>query len=238
MGAIFYSLVVLMQVTALLSASPPQKCKSSDSDCLRTAAQAMTAVFADGIPALGTEPLDVMHVDSIKVDLAGLKLNMTNTDITGLRNAVIDKIRVDMAKKQLLVVFHTDVSLKGQYKASGRLLILPISGDGDVAVDLKNYQLEMTIPFTIVKNKEGKQMIDVKEFKTKFDVRDNGHYVLTNLFNGNKILGDAMLKFMNDNWKILSQEFGGALLVKPNKKIFHAIKKYLQSKPLDEIVEV
>lgn len=28
----------------------------------------------------------------------------------------------------------------------------------------------------------------MKDFKTSFDVRDNGHYVLTNLFNGNKIL--------------------------------------------------
>ncbi|XP_061714329.1 circadian clock-controlled protein daywake-like [Cydia pomonella] len=237
MGAIFYSLVVLMQVTALLSTSPP-KCKPSDSDCLKSAAQALTPLLAAGMPALGMEPLDIMRVDEIRMDLAGLRLNMTNSSITGLKNAVIDKIKFDMTKQQLVILYHADVELTGQYKAAGRLIILPISGDGDVKIELKNYNSKMSIPFTIVKNKEGKDTMHMKEFKNEFDIKDGAHYSLTNLFNGNKVLSDSMLKFMNENWKLLSTEFGGTLMQKPNKKIFHVIRKYLQNKPIDEILDV
>ncbi|XP_063534633.1 circadian clock-controlled protein daywake-like [Cydia strobilella] len=237
MGAIFYSLVVLMQVTALLSTSPP-KCKPSDSDCLKSAAQALTPLLAAGMPALGTEPLDVMRVDEIRMDLAGLRLNMTNSSIKGLKNAVIDKIKFDMTKKQLVIVYHADVELTGKYKAAGRLIILPISGDGDVKIELKNYNSKILIPFTIVKNKEGKDTMHMKEFKNEFDIKDGAHYSLTNLFNGNKVLSDSMLKFMNENWKLLSTEFGGTLMQKPNKKIFHVIRKYLHNKPIGEILDV
>lgn len=43
---------------------------------------------------------------------------------------------VDSNKKVLKVVYHTDAELKGKYKASGKLLILPISGDGDTVMEL------------------------------------------------------------------------------------------------------
>lgn len=46
-----------------------------------------------------------------------------------------------------------------------------------------------------------------------------------------------MHNFMNENWKILSQEFGKPMLENPNAKIYGVIKKYLQSMPLEEITE-
>lgn len=47
----------------------------------------------------------------------------------------------------------------------------------------------MTIPFEMGKTSDGKDMIDLKSYKYKFDVKDGATYQLTNLFNGNKVLG-------------------------------------------------
>lgn len=47
--------------------------------------------------------------------------------------------------------------------------------------------------------------------------------------------GDAMHSFMNDQWAIISKEFGVPMIEKPVNKIFNAIKTYLHSQPLEEI---
>lgn len=73
--------------------TPVEKCNLSDSACLKKTAQKFLPKFVEGIPELNVEVLDVMHIDSIKFELAGLILNMKNVDVKGLKNAVIDKLR-------------------------------------------------------------------------------------------------------------------------------------------------
>lgn len=48
--------------------------------------------------------------------------------------------RVDTAKKVIELTYHVaPIVLKGKYKAGGMLLILPISGDGDVTIKISKY---------------------------------------------------------------------------------------------------
>lgn len=82
-----------MKTSFYFLAQPSQKCSLSDSACIKQAAQTMVSVLTAGIPELGTEVLDVMHVDRIKVELAGLKLNIRDADIKGLKHTVVDEIR-------------------------------------------------------------------------------------------------------------------------------------------------
>ncbi|KAI5636235.1 hypothetical protein NE865_10999 [Phthorimaea operculella] len=179
-----------------------------------------------------------MKLDLIKVDLAGLKMNMDNVIVKGLKRAVIDKISVDMDKKQALLSWDTDTLTKGHYKASGRLLILPISGDGEMAIKLKKLHVDMMINFAVSKNKEGKDFIDLKNYKYNFDVKENAHFDVTGLFKGNKALSETMLRFMNENWKLLSAEFGRPMLEKPNKKIFETLQNYFRSRALEDLAYV
>lgn len=67
------------------------KCKLSDSNCIRSSAQGAIPVFTAGMPDIGAEPLDVMHVDNIKVDLAGLKMVLSDVSIKGLKKANLTK---------------------------------------------------------------------------------------------------------------------------------------------------
>lgn len=52
------------------------------------------------------------------------------------------------------------------------------------------------------------------------------------------VSGDAMLNFMNDNWKTMTLEFGLPIFDKPVQKIYNSVKTYLSSMPLEEIVNV
>lgn len=54
----------------------------------------------------------------------------------------------------------------------------------------------MTIPFAIAKTSDGKDMIDLKGYKYKYDVKDGANFQLTNLFNGNKILSKSIIVFL------------------------------------------
>ncbi|XP_062531222.1 protein takeout isoform X2 [Bombyx mori] len=145
---------------------------------------------------------------------------------------------VDLAKKQIQVICHVSVYLKGKYKASGKLLILPITGDGDTTIKLKNLRIQMIYPFNLVKNSEGKDVIDLSSYRYSYDVKDNAHFHMTNLFNGNKQLGDVMLTFMNQNWKALTQEFGKPLLEIPMEMVYNTVKTYLKSQPLEDIANL
>uniref|UniRef100_D2SNY3 DUF233 protein n=1 Tax=Heliothis virescens TaxID=7102 RepID=D2SNY3_HELVI len=240
MSALFNTFVLLTQIAAILAALPPiQKCPLSDSKCIKASAQNALATFTAGIPEVGVEVLDPVHFNIIKINLSGLKLAIKDSDVYGLKKSVIDKLSVDTEKKLVQLNFHVaPIELKGKYKASGMLLILPISGDGDVAIKIKNIQVFMTMPFEIVKNEQGNDVIDIKNYKYTYENNENTHFKLTNLFNGNKQLSDAMLTFMNDNWKLISQEFGTPIVEKPVQKIYAAIKTYLRSQPLAEITNV
>ncbi|CAB3254680.1 unnamed protein product [Arctia plantaginis] len=228
--------LLLLQATLILSELPPiQKCSLGDSDCLQKSAQNVVSVFSGGIPELSVEPLEPVHIDIINIDLSGLKLTVKDAEIKGLSKSTIDKVQFDSSKKVMQFAFNVPIVLKGKYKASGKLLILPISGDGDITLKIKKIEIFLTMVYEIIKNENGKDVIDLKSYKFTYENRVNTHFKLTNLFNGNKVLSDAMHSFMNDQWAAITQEFGIPMLEKPVKKIFNAIKTYLRSQPLEEI---
>lgn len=77
----------------MFSVPEVQKCSLSDTGCIKTSAQKIVPFLAMGISDLNIPGLDAMHVDKIKVDLAGLKLAMRDTEIKGLNGSVIDTLR-------------------------------------------------------------------------------------------------------------------------------------------------
>ncbi|KAL0880084.1 hypothetical protein ABMA27_002576 [Loxostege sticticalis] len=230
-----YWITFLTQVLLVSAASVGKpKCEKTDSQCLKSTAQETVPALVAGIPDIGAAALDPIILDKVKIDLAGLKLLITNAAVKGLKKSVIEKINVDRTKKVLELKYVADIVLKSKYKASGRLLILPISGDGDLTLKLKKIQVDVSMPFEYSKNTDGQTILDLKSFSFKYDVKENAHFHLTNLFNGNKELSDAMLTFMNNNWKVLTEEFGAPLLQASHKVIFDSIKKYMATQLIEE----
>lgn len=49
-----------------------------------------------------------------------------------------------------------------------------------------NTLVEMTIPYSIIKDKQGKQLINLENYNYTYHVRNRGTYNLTNLYYGNE----------------------------------------------------
>ncbi|XP_049872279.1 circadian clock-controlled protein daywake-like [Pectinophora gossypiella] len=229
-------LFFFLKMTIVFAELPPiEKCKLSDSACLLTTAQVAVPVFTSGMPEIGAESLDPMQIDHIIIDLAGLKADISNSTVKGMKESNITMINVDTTKMQLLVSWECDVIMKGNYKASGHLLIIPVSGDGDITLQLYKLHIDMTTNYNISKNDDGKDFMDLMNYKFTFDVKRIPRIDITNLFNGNKGLSDTLFTFVSQNWKLLSREFGRPMLIKPIKKVYETLKLYLKSQPLDDL---
>lgn len=102
---------------------------------------------------------------------------------------------------------------------SGRVLILPIQGDGKATIILENVDIDVKLRLQII-NKKGKGHIQTDGFSLNFET-DNMKTHLTNLFNGDEALGDSMNHLLNENWREILKE------VKP--AITYAIDEILKS---------
>lgn len=89
------------------------------------------------------------------------------------------------------------VQLTGLYNIQGKVLVLPIQGDGRSTLDFENLQITIKAkPVLVTKN--GRQYIEAAKFKLDFTTTRFGLH-FTNLFNGDKMLGDNMNLFLNEN---------------------------------------
>nr|CAD7463235.1 unnamed protein product [Timema tahoe] len=62
--------------------------------------------------------------------------------------------------------------------------------------------------FGIEQRADGKNYTSPEEPRLEFDIGGRAYIHLKNLFNGDKLLGDQMNIFLNENWEILVKEVG------------------------------
>ncbi|KAI8421682.1 hypothetical protein MSG28_009670 [Choristoneura fumiferana] len=217
---------------------PVDKCNLEDSACMTKAYQTALTTFVAGLPDYGVEVMDVMDLDDFAFDLSGLQFSLKEGKFKGLKGATIDNVKWNLKKKTAEVDFHLDGSVRGHYTAGGSILILPITGDGQMKLKLKNLHVHFVVNYEMEKDAEGNEHVILKKYSFTFDVKDHANFALTNLFNGNKELSDTMLMFLNQNWKQISEEFGKPVMEAAAKKMFKNIKSFLAKVPIAEIANV
>ncbi|KAM3965004.1 juvenile hormone binding protein ce-0330 [Aphomia sociella] len=218
---------------------PVKKCRLEDSACLKDSFQKGLTMFMEGMPELGTEVLDVMEMENVEFDLSGLQFALFNGQVKGLKNSVVEKVEWDTKKKLIEIVFIANATVKGHYKAGGRVLILPITGDGDFKLKLSKFdiRIKLLLDYKLTNGNDGKERVVIKKYEFEFEVITNAHFTLMNLFNGNKELGEAMHKFLNENWKQISTEFGKPLIQVTAKKIIKNINIFFDKNYINDIID-
>uniref|UniRef100_A0A2A4JM86 Uncharacterized protein n=1 Tax=Heliothis virescens TaxID=7102 RepID=A0A2A4JM86_HELVI len=227
--------LVLVFGFAQAAVLPVEKCSLEDAACLVPAFQKMIPIFTAGMPEANVEALDPLEIEDLAFELAGLKFTLKGGVMKGLKTATVDNVEWDTKKKFFAIDFHLDNSVKGHYTADGRVLILPITGDGQMKLKLKHLQIKLYIHYDVIKNADGKDVIKPKKYNFDFDVKEHAHYHLSNLFNGNKELSEAMLSFLNENWRQIAQEFGRPVIDATAKTIFKNIVNFFEAMPMEEI---
>lgn len=125
------------------------------------------------------------------------------------------------------------MTIKGKYKIDGRILVLPIRGDGDADLIFDNADLIVKYkPKVILKN--GKQYIQTERFQLDFDTT-RLHIKLENLFNGDKALGDNMNQFLNENWRDILNELKPAITFAVEEILKGIINRIFMKIPYSEI---
>lgn len=114
-----------------------------------------------------------------------------------------------MAKRNEIHARLPRVELNGDYKIKGKVLVLPIQGDGQATLGFDNLDIVIKYkPRVITKN--DRVYIQTEKFKLDFDTtRLSLHF--SNLFNGDKALGDNMNLFLNENWRDILGELKPAI---------------------------
>uniref|UniRef100_A0A2H1V9K3 SFRICE_016317 n=1 Tax=Spodoptera frugiperda TaxID=7108 RepID=A0A2H1V9K3_SPOFR len=208
-------------------------CPGLKSDCLKKTVQETLPLFVKGIPELGVESIDPLRTEEIILVLpGGFKVEFRNGTSTGLRKCTIDSVEYQNAEANMKM--HCDLSVKGKYKASGRILIVSINGNGDAKIKIKNVALEAKIKFHDV-TRDGVVYHEVKNLIINQNFGDKVTFGLTNLFEGNPQLSEAVLQFLNQNWRQVSEEFGKPLVDKVVDIVTGIVKKFFEKVPKEEL---
>lgn len=125
------------------------------------------------------------------------------------------------------------IILKGDYKVNGRVLVLPIQGDGKATLVFDNFDIVVKLKPKIIIKKD-KEYIQTDVFKLDFDT-ENMKFELTNLFNGDKALGDNMNLFLNENWKDILQELKPAITYAIEEVIKSIVNRIFNKVPYYEL---
>ncbi|XP_050679256.1 protein takeout-like [Leptidea sinapis] len=237
MGAVLYTLLFLMQVASIYSIFPKInfKCNIWDSACSTKMVQSSFPGLTSGIQEINTAVLDPLVLNHISFDIAGLKMDVNNLYIRGLKDGTFDSLSIDPISREVKVSYHVNLDGTARYNAGGNLLGLPFFGSGFFRIQPRNLQFEVVMPFDIVKDSYGRHVVDLKGFNYSFDVKDHTRFDFTNLFYGNRAWSDAVHNFVNSNSRLVTSVYGSGILDAVNTEVFKALRTYLLANPIENV---
>lgn len=122
----------------------------------------------------------------------------------------------------------------GSYLVEGKILLLPITGNGPFNLTAYGLNLRIHLYGDFVDHKN-KTYIVLKDFKADITM-DKFTVWLENLFNGNKLLGDTMNNLLNENWSELNKELSPAFVDAFGKNILNGANKVFAKNSVDKLV--
>lgn len=121
------------------SAAGFQKCAYGDSACFTRVANEVISTGKTGNSALGLSVFDPLKVDRMTIQQKEgpvmLKIDLNNFQfkgLSGVRFSKVDGFRRDFEKAKIEMRFKfPEIHIEGPYKIEGRVLVLPVSGNGN-----------------------------------------------------------------------------------------------------------
>lgn len=218
-------------------------CKKNDpklQECFKQAANDAVVSLADGgEQSLGVFPVDPLRMTKLSIDQGSgpvsIDLEFRNMDLKGIKHAVFREASFDPKTYDMTatVDIKQPLYLDGDYTIRGRVLVLPINGDGKCSLKLDEPSLKVTQRGVLVK-RGAETYLNVTDFGFVLDTKKL-HLHFENLFNGNKELGNTMNTFLNQNSDEVLKELKPAIS-DGFGAVFKEISNRVFSKlPLDKI---
>ncbi|XP_026480097.1 circadian clock-controlled protein-like [Ctenocephalides felis] len=217
------------------------RCKFEDTPCFESAVAQSVRILKDGNRKINLIPLEPLHITAINIDTGSgnfrLKLDMRECDISGFTGVQNLKISAKSDSKLHWAVTGNipKVDISGKYKADGQVLVLPVQGEGDARITLYDVDILLTIKEEDKRTeRKGKSYMKLDQFGVKFEPkRVSMHF--DNLFNGDKVLGDNLNMFINENWPELFKEIRPALEESLAQIFLEITNRVFNKVPADEV---
>ncbi|XP_047988997.1 circadian clock-controlled protein daywake-like [Leguminivora glycinivorella] len=218
---------------------PPyiKQCSYTDPDfaaCVKKQVILSLPQFTKGIPELGVPSIDPINLDDIIIDGNGLKLSLRKAQMHGLSTVDVTDLKVNLKEESFTLKFVANMSVSGVYNIDGRILVLPIKGDGDCFIAVDNTEVEISSKLTPVKGKTGEHLKLVTP-NYKYQI-EKTTFQFKNLFNGNKELSDTMHQFANANWKQLMDDLAPPVIKQIVRTGVKAINKFFNKVTAQQLI--
>ncbi|XP_049872598.1 protein takeout-like [Pectinophora gossypiella] len=207
-------------------------CGPSDSSCMKSSAQKAVPIMAAGLPELGVKPLDPAVIDLVKADQAGLKLEFRKTTVKGLRNCNVLNVKRQGLKQS--IELKCSATLVGEYTIGGKLLILPVEGDGKYKIKIRDIIVKVQYELK-EKTAKGDKYWSLSTWKYTSDLQGGAEFQFQNLFNGNKQLSDTVHQFANTSWKEIFEEVAPPIVKAIVAKIIEEVAKFFDKVPIKDL---
>nr|XP_032516544.1 uncharacterized protein LOC116769529 [Danaus plexippus plexippus] len=180
-------------------------------------------------------PLCKLGDDACMLSSAKSSLPILVKGIPELGVGSIDPIHDHIKKKQYTKIT-CDVTLSGNYEVQGKVLILPVEGNGKYNIDIRGISVKCNFNLTEFEESGVShwKISDDWSDSYKFKVRDGATFHFENLFNGNKILADPVLELINSNWKDIMEEIAPPIIKAVIVREVEAVNMLYSAVPADD----
>ncbi|KAF6200076.1 hypothetical protein GE061_006377 [Apolygus lucorum] len=239
---------VLVVLATLVCASYAKKfpdgwitCKLDDpkhNECLRGAIQRTLPDLVKGMPKFGIKTIDPLTFEKIAIKQGNgpisLDLTFDDLDIYGIHDGTVDNVVNNKWKNVTADVSVPKLSVTAKhYKMKGKMLVLPIEGEGKAKLALDNFKAKIICEFG-EETKGGKVYYKMNKMHIKLDC-DKFHQDYENLFAGNKQLADQMKVFLDENHKEVFRELSPSLGEALSAGLLQLSNRLFSKIPKDEI---
>ncbi|KAK5638908.1 hypothetical protein RI129_013203 [Pyrocoelia pectoralis] len=208
-----FFLIILPRINLTLSENL-KVCKRTHpnlNECFRDAVQDALPKIKDGISKLHFLPIEPFEIASMSIaaghSAVQVVQNYNNLKLYELSKSVVNSAKLEHTEDGFKAEIDVTIPLvraEANYHVDGKLLMLPIAGDGKCTLIFKESKAVINMIGHKIE-KKGKTYLEIIDLKVEFVPKDaDFHY--DNLFNGDKALGDSMNTLINENWKELFDE--------------------------------
>ncbi|KAH0809714.1 hypothetical protein GEV33_013075 [Tenebrio molitor] len=208
-----------------------KKCNRKDpkwKDCVKEAIDdalpQLTKSF-DEVNLPNFEPLWIPQVIIAGGGSVAVTQNYKNCKIFGLTKMKLNKAGFDFDNKTFEFAGTVpEYILTGEYTLDGKVLLLPVKGEGDSTATMKNVELNCLMQYEEVK-KKGKKYMKFVSGKGTFKPSSIVFH-FDNLFNGDMLLGDEINRVVNENWKLLFEDIEDTFLDAMTKILINILNHF------------
>ncbi|XP_059050001.1 circadian clock-controlled protein daywake-like [Achroia grisella] len=217
-----------------------KSCSRNDpnlNECALKSARESLEQFARGDTSRKLPPLDPLYVSEMTVYIPnenGLKLVFKDNYFHGLSDMKLEKLKFDLNKKVIYTNAVVNLDVHNKYDLSGKLMIVPITSNGDSSIKLKNTVLQISLWYEHVTGPDGKIHWKIINHDIKYNI-EKAVFRLENLL-GDKAIGDQVNLLLNELWREIVADVGPSVCNSLIEAVVETLGVLLAQVPYDELM--